>query len=78
MKVENFRKAIRQKLFESGMSQNDLAKAIGCYQEQIAAWLGGRNVPGPKWMPILLDFLESDPIAFKIYANKKKVGRKNE
>jgi transcriptional regulator with XRE-family HTH domain len=59
---------LRLKRVESGLHQKTLGILLGgATQALISWWETGRYMPGPRYLPILNQFLALDPMALRVY-----------
>ncbi len=59
---------IRLKRVESGLHQKSLGILLGgATQALISWWESGRYMPGPRYLPMVTQFLGLDPFALRVY-----------
>jgi hypothetical protein len=59
---------LRLKWVESGLHQKTLGILLGAATPALISWWeSGRYMPGPRYLPILNQFLALDPMALRVY-----------
>ena len=67
-RYQGFGMQLRLKRVDSGLHQKTLGALLGgATQALISWWESGRYMPGPRYLPILNQFLALDPMALRVY-----------